>query len=367
MKTIKDLTKRTLFIAEIGKNFIDKEEEESSQVYLEKAKKLVRAAKQAGADVVKFQTHDCEDEQLPLDIISPHFKGMDRYRWVKHNTLSTPAQEFWKPLMDYCRNIDVLFLSTPMSRGAAKKLNELGIEFWKVGSGDILDFVMLDYLADTNKPIIMSTGMSSEEEVDSAATFLKVRGADFALLHCVSKYPCPKEELKLATITYLKNKYKVTVGLSNHSLDTDTDVAAYALGARIIERHFSFDRQAWGSDHKVSLHPKEFKEMVDKIRRFEKEPGKLKAYLAAIKAEEYHGKEEKSMQEGEEVFRGHFRKTLVAARDLKKGAVITKEDVYAMRPQAYCKGLPSEKYVDVVGKRTTKAVKKLEPIDETAE
>src|SRR3989344_4680898 len=131
-------------IAEIGKNFIQTQEERPVKEYLENAKKLVKAAKDAGADAVKFQTHNVEDEQLNINVVSPHFVGSDRYSWVSRNDKATPLDKFWKPLKSYCDAIGIIFHSTPMSRGAAYKLNELGVEMWKVGSGDILDFVTLD-------------------------------------------------------------------------------------------------------------------------------------------------------------------------------------------------------------------------------
>ncbi|MEK7074704.1 MAG: N-acetylneuraminate synthase family protein, partial [Patescibacteria group bacterium] len=147
--------KNIFIIAEIGKNFIQTQEERPVAEYLENAKVLVRAAKESGADAVKFQTHNVEDEQLNINVVSPHFKGADRYSWVTRNMNATPLDEFWRPLKAYCDEIGIIFHSTPMSRGAAHMLQQLDVPFWKVGSGDILDFVMLDYLASTKKPIII--------------------------------------------------------------------------------------------------------------------------------------------------------------------------------------------------------------------
>ena len=148
------------FIAEIGKNFIQTEEERPVAEYLLNAKKLVKAAKEAGADAVKFQTHEVEDEQLNIDITSPHFKGADRYSWITRNMEATPIDTFWKPLKKYCDETGILFFSTPMSRKAAMKLQEVGVPFWKVGSGDAQDYVTLDFMFSTKKPIIISTGMA---------------------------------------------------------------------------------------------------------------------------------------------------------------------------------------------------------------
>ncbi|MDZ4299602.1 MAG: N-acetylneuraminate synthase family protein, partial [Candidatus Sungbacteria bacterium] len=207
--------KNVFIIAEVGKNFIQTEEERPVAEYLENAKVLARAAKLAGADAVKFQTHTVEDEQLNINVISPHFKGADRYSWVTRNTNATPFDGFWKPLKTYCDEVGIIFFSTPMSRGAAQKLLLLDQPIWKVGSGDILDFVMLDYLVATKKPIIMSAGMSTLEELDMSIHFLKKRNAEIILLHCVSKYPCPPEELRLATIGFFQKRYpELTIGFS---------------------------------------------------------------------------------------------------------------------------------------------------------
>src|SRR3989344_1386754 len=256
-------------VAEIGKNFIQTQEERPVSEYLENAKVLVKAAKDAGVDAVKFQTHNVADEQLQIEVVSPHFKGADRHSWVARNTNATPLDAFWRPLKAYCDEQGILFHSTPMSRGAAQKLDEMGVAFWKVGSGDILDFVLLDYLASTKKPIIISSGMSTIDELDKTIDFLKRKNAEVVLLHCVSKYPCPPEHLNLGTIEFLKNRYHVPVGFSDHSIGIDAALAAVALGARVIEKHFSFSRDLWGADHKVSMTPDELKALVFGIRAIE--------------------------------------------------------------------------------------------------
>ncbi len=362
MDSWREITKDVFIIAEIGKNFIQTQEERSVQEYLENAKVLVKKAKDAGADAVKFQTHNVEDEQLNLTIVSPHFKGSDRYNWVRRNTNSTPFDGFWKPLKSYCDEIGILFFSTPMSRGAAQRLTELGVPFWKIGSGDILDFVMLDYMASTGKPIVFSSGMSTLEETDKAIAFLKARNAPIALLHCISKYPCPPEELQLATIEFYNERYDIPIGFSDHSVGYDSAIAAVALGAKIIEKHFSLSRELWGSDHKVSMTPQEFKKMVEEIRLIEQDPSKRCEYLQKDIVKRGMGIKGKTLQEGEAVFRQYFRKSLMAGTKILQGTVITKEMVYAMRPQAFAKGLPSEEYDSVIGKKITKNVDKYDPI-----
>lgn len=353
---------RAFVIAEIGKNQIQTQEERPIAEYLANAKVLVRAAKDAGCDAVKFQTHNVEDEQLNITVVSPHFKGADRYSWVTRNTNATPLDEFWRPLRQYCDEIGITFFSTPMSRGAAEKLNILDVPFWKVGSGDILDFVMLDYIASTGKPIMISSGMSTLEELDVTMDFLKRRGADAALLHCVSKYPCPPEELRLGTMALLGERYHVPIGFSDHSIGIDSAIGAVALGARIIEKHFSLNRNLWGADHKVSLQPNEMKTLVANLRAMESRPELKKRYLEHEVVKAGMGSGEKVLQEDEAVFRPYFRKSLMASRDIPAGTKFAAQDLYAMRPQQFAGGLPSEQYEMVLGKTASQALKKFDPI-----
>ncbi len=359
---IDEIQRRVFVIAEIGKNFIQTEDERPVSEYLENAEALAHAAKDAGADAVKFQTHTVEDEQMNITVVSPHFKGADRYSWVSRNTKATPVDAFWKPLKKYCDEIGIVFHSTPMSRGAAKILNSLGVEFWKVGSGDILDFVMLDYLASTKKPIIMSSGMSTLKELDASVDFLKRRNVPLVLLHCVSKYPCPPEELNLASIEFLRARYATPVGFSDHSIGYDSAIAAVALGARVIEKHFSFDRGLFGADHKVSMTPNEMKAMVASIREIEADPSKKQEYLEKDIVKAGTGTGGKILQDDEATFRPYFRKSLMAGQDIHAGAVISAEMVYAMRPQAHAGGLPSEMYEQVIGKTVKRGLKKFDSI-----
>jgi len=327
------------FIAEIGKNFIQTKEDKTVEEYLDNAKKLIKEAKDAGADAVKLQTHNLEDEFLNIDVVSPHFKGSDRYNWIGRNQKATPLV-FWQEIKKYCDDLGIIFFSTPMSRGAAQILNEVDIPMWKVGSGDLLDFVMLDYIAQTGKPIIISTGMSTLEEVDKVVGFLKKRTDKIIILHCVSKYPCPPAELNLNSIKFLQEKYGLITGFSDHSVeDYNAVLGAVEIGAKVIEKHFSLSRDLWGSDHKASLVPEEFGAMVEAVKSGDK------SNIVDF------GSEDKLLSCGEEVFRPIFRKSLVAGRDIEAGETITADMVYAMRPQQYIEGLPSEEYEVVIGKK----------------
>lgn len=357
------IQKGLFIIAEIGKNFIQTKEERSPEIYLKNACELVDRAVEAGVDAVKFQTHNVEDEQMNLEIVSPHFKGSDRYNWVRRNTLATPLVEFWLPLKEYCERRGIVFFSTPMSRGAAKILDQVGVPLWKVGSGDILDFVLLDYLRQKGQPVILSSGMSTLEEVERALKYVREKNNRVVLLHCVSKYPCPPEDLNLATIGFYKKRFDMSIGFSDHSIEIEPSLAAVAMGATVIEKHFSLSRDLWGSDHKVSLTPEELTILVKKCKDIQSHPEKRQEVLQGEYAVKSLGISGKNLQEEEAVFRPVFRKSLVAARDIARGVSITPELVYAMRPQQFIAGLPSEDYEHLLGKRALADIKKYQPLE----
>ena len=363
MHLLETLKKRVVIVAEIGKNFIQTEEERPVSEYLKNAKALVKAAEEAGADAVKFQTHSVEDEVMNRDFDSPHFKGMSRYAWVSRNEQSTPLDDFLRPLKAFCDSLGITFFSTPMSRGAAMKLQELNVPFWKVASSDILDFPMLDFMVSTKKPVIIPTGMSTLEDVDESLRFLERRNAAFVLMHAISRYPYPAEDSNLLTIPFFQKRYPgVTVGFSQNSPWVDPAIVAVALGARMVEQHFTFDRALWGPDHKVSMIPDEFSKMSGRIRAIEHDVRAKARVVADHAMHKYFGKETKLLQEGEQPFRSIFRKALVAGRDIPAGTLISASDLFAMRPQELIGGLGSEHFELVVGKRASRNVKKFYPI-----
>lgn len=333
-------------IAEIGKNFVISEQPEPLDVLLQRAKLLIDKAKECGAKIVKFQCHNYEDEIHPeAKLISPHF-NQDRLEWVKRNTYPT---DFWWSIKEYCREQEMEFLATPMSRGAAELLNEdVGIDRWKIGSGDILDFVMLDYIRDSNKPVILSSGMSTLEELRKSYEYLHEKTNDISILHCVSQYPCPLSELNLNTIPFLKNKFPgVRIGLSDHSLGIEGSLMAASLGAEIIEKHFSLSRDSWGPDHKASATLGEIQELIDWI----------KSGYGIEPTQEALGVKNKILQEDEAIFRPIFRKGLYASRNLIKGEMYEPDMIISLRPQLDGTE-PSENYPLFLGKRVLEDIKK---------
>ncbi|MFA6536527.1 MAG: N-acetylneuraminate synthase family protein [Candidatus Paceibacterota bacterium] len=340
-------------IAEIGKNFIISEQDESPETYLKRAKDLIRESYEAGADAVKFQTHHFEDEQIPEKIFSPHFNGADRYNWVLRNSRLTPI-EFWREIKNYADHLGIQFFITPMSRGAVRKVADLSLPFWKIGSGDVTDFLMIDELAKFNKPIIISTGMVSLKELDKVVSYIRAKGVRPVIMYCVSKYPAPKEAFNLGTIEFLKEKYPdLQIGFSDHSVDNhDIALSAVALGASLIEKHVSYSRDHWGPDHKASLTFAELRELVEEIRSGTKK----------LEVGDFYGSKGKELAGATSEFRPFFRKAFVAARDIKKGEVITLDNILAMRPALLLGGIPSEDLTKVVGKKANCGIKKLNPI-----
>lgn len=341
-------------IAEIGKNFIDTKEDQDPDVYLLNAKKLIKAAKNSGVDAVKFQTHNVLDEQINIEITSPHFSGSDRYSWVKRNTEATPPW-FWEEIKSFCDNLNIVFFTTPMSRGAAQRVEMLDLPLWKIGSGDIGDYVLIDYLLGTKKPIIISTGMTSFEELDKTVTLIEKNNSPLSIMYCVSKYPAPPDEFNLATIEDFKERYPNTIiGFSDHSVDShEVDLAAIKYGAQIIEKHFSFSRDLWGSDHKASITPTEMESLVRAIKNKE---------YKNVDAKKYYGLKGRPLSGKDSVFRAYFNKTLISAKDLKIGEIVGKEAVFAMRPRSELEGLPSESFYDIVGKKILRPLKKFQPL-----
>jgi N,N'-diacetyllegionaminate synthase len=320
---------------DIGKNFIDVEEAEPLPVLLRKAQRLIDAAIDCGVDAVKFQTHVVEDEQRALPITSPHF-NKTRYEWLQRNSF---PKEWWASLFRYAEQKGIIAYSTPMSVAAAEILDSLGIPLFKIGSGDVTDLVLLEAVAKTGKPVILSSGMSTMEELRTAVALIRNYNQQLILMHCVSEYPCPPEHLNLNVIKTLQEEFTLPVGLSDHVLENETAFAAVALGAVAIEKHFTFDRGAYGPDHKVGLLPDEVKALVRGVRIVEKALG------TGVK----------TLLPKEEEFRRVFHKSVVARALIPEGAVITRAMLAVKRPGG---GIEPKEIDSVAGKRAKRAIPK---------
>lgn len=318
--------KRTLIIAEAGVNHNGN---------LELAYKMVDAAVEAGADIVKFQTGK------PEAVIS---KYAEKAEYQKETTGAEESQldmvrkimlkyEEFIPLKAYCEKKNIKFLSTPFDCESIDFLEKLGCDIWKIPSGEITNYPYLKKIGETGKPIIMSTGMSTLEEVAAAIDLLKNAGAgEISLLHCNTQYPTPYKDVNLKAMLELKKRFNCTVGYSDHTKGIEVPIAAVALGAQIIEKHFTLDRKMEGPDHKASLEPKELKQMIQSIRNIE---------LAL-------GDGQKRVTESEKANKIIARKSIIAKKTIKKGEIFTDENLTTKRPG---NGISPMRWNEVLGKK----------------
>ena len=258
---------RKIIIAEAGVNHNGS---------LELAKRLIEAAADAGADAVKFQTFVAE-EVVSINAPKAEYQKQatdaseSQYEMIKKLELSREAH---KELMEYAKNKNIMFLSTPFDERSVDLLVELGVPLIKISSGEITNHPFLRYIAKKDLPIILSTGMSTLEEVREAVSVIKKTGCnDLTLLHCTSNYPALFEDCNLRAMKTMADAFKIPVGYSDHTPGRVVPVAVAALGACVIEKHFTLDKNLPGPDHKASLDPDELKDMVYDIRKVEKALG----------------------------------------------------------------------------------------------
>lgn len=284
------------------------------------AKKLIDVAVDAGTDIIKFQTF--QSEKLATDSAACATYQQDqtksRSQQAMLKKLELPNSAFIE-LKAYCDSKSIEFLSTPFDEESAQFLaEEIGMKRFKIPSGEITNLPFLDFVGKYKKPVILSTGMSDLDEVEAAVRLLNayLTAGQLALLHCTSSYPCPYSEVNLKALETLKEKFGLPVGYSDHTLGIEVSIGAAALGASIIEKHITLDRNLPGPDQKTSLEPSEFKTMVESIRHIEQ----------AL------GSSEKKPTSSELEMRNFVRKSLVASKSLFSGSVIKREDLAAKRP-----------------------------------
>ena len=257
------MSKHVYIIAEAGVNHNGR---------LDLALQLCDAAKEAGVDVIKFQTWKTEliiSKNTEMADYQKKNLGNDDSQYDMLKKLELSYDNF-RLIKDYCDNIGIQFLSTADETESLDFLCELGMPLIKLGSGEITNIPYLRYCAKKNMPLIISTGMCNLSDVATAFDVLTEAGAkDITLLHCTTNYPCPKDEVNLRAMQTMKDAFKCKVGYSDHTMGTEIPIAAVAMGAEIIEKHFTLDRNMEGPDHKASLEPQELKYMVDCIRNIE--------------------------------------------------------------------------------------------------
>lgn len=313
----------------------------------EQAAALVRAAHAAGADAIKLQTYTADtltiDSRLPPFLIGKGTLWEGRNLHELYREAHTPWA--WQPrLKELAESLGLDCFSTPFDDTAVDFLEAMQVPAHKIASFELVDHGLLKRVARTGKPVIMSTGMASREEIDESVQVLRTHGCrELALLKCTSAYPAPCEEMNLRTIPDLAARYQVPAGLSDHTLGIAVAVAAVALGACVIEKHFTLSRQRKGPDSAFSLEPQEFKALVEAVRSVEQALGKV--------SYEVSPREQASRV---------FRRSLFVVQDVRQGEAFTPENVRSIRP-GY--GLPPKDLDAVLGRRAACAIARGTPLD----
>jgi N-acetylneuraminate synthase/N,N'-diacetyllegionaminate synthase len=308
--------------------------------------KLCDAAKEAGVNAVKFQTWRTENivtAQARQAAYQTENTGKEESQFDMLKNLELSYDHF-RCIQDYCKKIGIDFLSTPDEEESLLFLVSLGLPSIKVGSGEVTNIPYLRKIGACKKPVILSTGMSNLAQVATAYdTLLKAGAAEVSLLHCTTNYPCPMDEVNLRAMITLRDAFKCHVGYSDHTMGTEVPVAAVALGAEIIEKHFTLDRTMDGPDHKASLEPAELKLMVQQIRNIEtalgdgiKRPNKSEAENAKV-----------------------VQKSILAKRPIKKGEILTEDKLTIKRAGT---GISASLWDSIVGASAIKDFEVDEPI-----
>lgn len=307
---------------------------------MELAQRLVEAAAQAGADAVKFQTFQAErviSAGTPKAEYQKKATGNREQQLEMLRRLEMP-ERMTRAVAAHAASVGITFLSTAFDEQSVDLLDDIGVRAFKVGSGDVTNLPLLEFIGCKRKPVILSTGMSYLEEVKGAVETLLAAGCpELALLHCVSSYPADPEEANLRVLQTLRDNFKVPIGFSDHCMDNAIAVAAVAMGANILEKHITLDVNLPGPDHRMSLSPGEFKGLVKSVRGVERSLGD------GIKRP----------HPGEQNVRELARRSIVAAHTIASGAIITREMLAFKRPGT---GIPPGQWKQLVGKRAARGI-----------
>jgi N,N'-diacetyllegionaminate synthase len=300
---------------------------------------LIDAIAVAGADAVKFQTHIAAAESTPDEPWRVKFSQQDatRYDYWKRMEFT---EEQWRGLKKHADDRGLVFLSSPFSVEAVELLTRVGTTAWKIASGEVSNLPLFDRILVTQLPIILSTGMSSLEEIDSAVAQVKAHASPLAVLQCTSFYPCPPEKVGLNLIPFFRERYQCAVGLSDHSGTIYPGLAAAAIGAEVLEVHVTLSRDMFGPDVPVSLTPAELRQLVDGIRFIEN--------MIA------HPVDKDVLATETAPMRRLFTKSVVARVDLPAGIVLREEHLTVKKPGT---GIPSSRQQELIGARLKKSVK----------
>ena len=311
------------------------------------AVKTIEAMAEAGADAVKFQTFT--PDTITIDCDNEYFQIKQGTVWdgqVLHELYEDAYMPWdWQPkLKKIAEDLGLIVFSSPFDKTSVDFLEDMDMPAYKIASFEITDIPLIEYVASIGKPVIISTGIACMEDIELAVkTCLDVGNDKISLLKCTSSYPAPFEEINLNTIPDIAERFNVVVGLSDHTLGGEVSTAAVALGANIIEKHFILDRNMGGPDSEFSMEPHEFKQMVNSIRNVEKAMGKVNYELS-----------EKSKLNRE------FSRSLFVVEDIKKGEIITEDNVRSIRPGF---GLHPKYLKEILGKKVNKDLEKGTPFE----
>lgn len=294
----------------------------------------IDAVATTGVDAIKFQTHIAEAESSAYEPFRVNFSYEDMTRYDYWKRMSFTAEQ-WAGIKQHCEEAGIEFISSPFSQAAVDLLEAIGVRRYKVGSGETTNALLLEKLCGIGKPVILSSGMNSFEELDGAVAVLKQRSIDTTVLQCTTQYPTPPEQLGLNVIGELKRRYQnVTVGLSEHSGDLYAGLAGVALGAEVVEFHVTFDKRMFGPDTSSSLTIDRTRDLVQGVRYLERA---------------LNNPVDKSNNAKYGELKQIFEKSLAVNKDLPRGHRITFEDLETKKPRGH--GIPASTFRDVIGKR----------------
>jgi N-acetylneuraminate synthase len=314
---------------------------------IELAHSYIQALAKTGVNAVKFQVHIAEAESSIHEPFRVKMASQDTTRFDYWKRMGFTLQQ-WEELKKHCNESGVEFLASPFSNAAVDLLEEVGVKRYKIGSGEVNNFLLLEKIARIGKPVILSSGMSSYEELDKTVAFLKERNVNLSILQCTTAYPTQPENYGLDVIAELKERYGVPVGYSDHSAKIGTGIAAAALGAEILEFHAVFSRNSLGPDASSSLEMEEITQLVKAVKKIEN------ALEHPV---------DKSDNSSFTDLKNIFEKSLAVNKDLKVGHVLRFEDLEAKKPKGF--GMEASRFQEVIGRMLNRALKQWEFLKES--
>ena len=293
------------------------------------AKKMIESASKCGANAIKFQTFT--PDELFSELINPELYNLSK-TWVLTKSDHIELQK-------YAKKNKIDFFSTPCGIKSANLLKKIKVPFIKIASGELTNLDLIDYISKMKIPMMISTGMTSISEISKVVEIVQSNNCPFSLLHCISSYPAKHSDANLSTIPQLQKTFDIPVGFSDHSLGIDISLAAVALGATIIEKHFTLDKNMPGPDQKLSIDPNELSNLVKKIRIIEKAMGSSR----------------KTVFKTEESFRKNMRKSLGTTQNIEANTIIKRSMITSFRPGT---GISPQLIDEFIGRKTKKPIKK---------